>query len=96
MTMHRLFDGKAKSYILIDVKTNSEESSCTKKLFLYGFLLSMLSNMNYVCIHSDTHIDVLRKNTSVMSVSFSVKSLFIMSLIVLYINDNHSMYKMHR
>ncbi len=31
----------------------SEESSCTKKLFLYEFSLSMLSNMNYVCIHSD-------------------------------------------
>jgi hypothetical protein len=52
MTMHRLFDDKAKPYILIDVKTNSEESSCAKKL-LYEFLLSMLSHMNYVCIHSD-------------------------------------------
>ena len=31
----------------------SEESSCAKKLFLYEFLLSMLSYMNYVCIHSD-------------------------------------------
>jgi len=51
--MHRLFDGKARPYILIDVKTNSEEFSCAKKLFLYEFLLSMLSNMNYVCIHSD-------------------------------------------
>ncbi len=53
MTMHRLFDGKAKPYILIDVKTNSKESSCTKKLFLYESSLSMLSNMNYICIHSD-------------------------------------------
>jgi len=51
--MHRLFDDRVKSYILIDVKTNSEESSCMKKLFLYEFSLSMLSNMNYVCIHSD-------------------------------------------
>jgi len=51
--MHRLFDGKARSYILIDVKTNSEKSSCVKKLFLYEFSLSMLSHMNYVCIHSD-------------------------------------------
>jgi len=51
--MHRLFDDKAKPYILIDVKTNSEESSCAKKLFLYGFLLSMLSYMNYIHIHSD-------------------------------------------
>ena len=31
----------------------SEESSCMKKLFLYEFSLSMLSNMNYICIHSD-------------------------------------------
>jgi len=53
MTMHRLFNDRAKSYILIDVKTNSEESSCAKKLFLYEFLLSMLSHMNYVCIHFD-------------------------------------------
>ncbi len=52
--MHRLFDDRAKPYILIDVKTNSEESSSSKKLFLYGFSLSMLSNINYVCIHSDT------------------------------------------
>jgi len=52
--MHRLFDGKAKPYILIDVKTNSEESSCAKKPFLYGFLLSMLSHINYVCIHFDS------------------------------------------
>ncbi len=51
--MHRLFDGRAKPYILIDVKTNSEESSCAKKLFLYGSSLSMLSHMNYVRIHSD-------------------------------------------
>ncbi len=51
--MHRLFDDRVKPYILIDIKTNSEESSCVKKLFLYGFLLSMLSYMNYVCIHSD-------------------------------------------
>jgi len=51
--MHRLFDDRVKPYILIDVKTNSKESSCTKKLFLYGFSLSMLSNMSYVCIHSD-------------------------------------------
>ncbi len=53
MTMHRLFDDRVKSYILIDVKTNSEESSCAKKLFLYEFLLSMLSHMNYIYIHSD-------------------------------------------
>jgi len=52
--MHRLFDDRAKSYILIDVKTNSEESSCAKKLFLYEFSLSMLSYMNYICIYSDT------------------------------------------
>ncbi len=51
--MHRLFDDRAKPYILIDVKTNSEESSCAKKLFLYESSLSMLSHMNYVCIHSD-------------------------------------------
>jgi len=51
--MHRLFDDKAKPYILIDVKTNSKESSCAKKLFLYGFLLNMLSYMNYIHIHSD-------------------------------------------
>jgi len=31
----------------------SEESSSSKKLFLYEFLLNMLSNMNYICIHSD-------------------------------------------
>jgi len=51
--MHKLFNDKVKPYILIDVKTNSEESSCVKKLFLYEFSLSMLSNLNYVCIHSD-------------------------------------------
>ncbi len=56
--MHRLFDGKAKPYILIDVKTNSEESSCVKKLFLYEFLLNMLSHMNYICIHSDNLIQI--------------------------------------
>jgi len=55
--MHRLFNDRVRSYILVNVKTNSEESSCAKKLFLYGFLLSMLSNMNYVCIHSDKHAD---------------------------------------
>ena len=54
--MHRLFDGKVKPYILIDVKTNSKESLCVKKLFLYGFSLSMLSHMNYVCIHSDSSV----------------------------------------
>jgi len=53
MTMHRLFDGRARPYILVDVKTNSEESSCAKKLFLYESLLSMLSHMNYIHIHSD-------------------------------------------
>ncbi len=53
ITMHRLFDDRARSYILIDVKTNSEESSCAKKPFLYGSSLSMFSHMNYVCIHSD-------------------------------------------
>ncbi len=53
MTMHRLFDDKVRPYSLIDVKTNSEESSCAKKLFLYGFLLSMLSHMNYIHIYSD-------------------------------------------
>ncbi len=31
----------------------SDKSSCVKKLFLYEFLLSMLSYMNYLCIHSD-------------------------------------------
>jgi len=51
--MHKLFNDRVRSYILVDVKTNSEESSCAKKLFLYEFLLSMLSYMNYVCIHSD-------------------------------------------
>ncbi len=54
MTMHKLFNDKARSYILIDVKTNSEESSCAKKLFLYEFLLSMLSYMNYICIYFNT------------------------------------------
>jgi len=53
MTIHRLFDDKVRPYILVDVKTNSEESSCAKKLFLYEFLLSMLSYMNYICIHFD-------------------------------------------
>ena len=53
MTMHRLFDGRARPYILVDVKTNSEESSYAKKLFLYEFLLSILSHMNYIHIHSD-------------------------------------------
>ncbi len=53
MTMHRLFNDRARSYILVDVKTNSEESSSSKKLFLYEFSLSMLSHMNYICIHSD-------------------------------------------
>jgi len=56
--MHRLFNDKARSYSLIDVKTNSEESSCAKKLFLYGFLLSMLSYMNYIHIHSDKYIQL--------------------------------------
>jgi hypothetical protein len=42
MTMHRLFDDRARPYILVDVKTNSEESSCAKKLFLYGFCLACL------------------------------------------------------
>ena len=51
--MHRLFDGRVRSYSLINVKTNFKESSCAKKLFLYEFLLSMLSHMNYVHIHSD-------------------------------------------
>ncbi len=51
--MHRLFNDKARPYILIDVKTNSEESSCAKKLFLYEFSLSMLSHMNYIHIYSD-------------------------------------------
>jgi len=49
--MHRLFDDRVRPYSLIDVKTNSKESSYAKKLFLYGFLLNMLSHMNYVCIH---------------------------------------------
>jgi len=51
--MHRLFDDKVRSYSLIDVKTNSEESSCAKKLFLYEFSLSMLSYINYIHIYSD-------------------------------------------
>ncbi len=51
--MHRLFNNRVRSYILVDVKTNSEESSCVKKLFLYEFLLNMLSHMNYICIYSD-------------------------------------------
>ena len=53
MTIHRLFDDKVRPYILIDVKTNSEKSSCAKKLFLYGSSLSMLSHMNYIHIHFD-------------------------------------------
>ncbi len=32
----------------------SEEASSSKKPFLYGSSLSMLSHMNYVHIHSDT------------------------------------------
>jgi len=60
MTMHRLFNDRVKSYILIDVKTNSEESSCAKKLFLYEFLLNMLSYMNYICIHFDMYAVCLR------------------------------------
>jgi membrane-associated HD superfamily phosphohydrolase len=52
MTMHRLFDDRVRPYSLIDVKTNFKESSYAK-LFLYEFLLNMLSYMNYVCIHSD-------------------------------------------
>jgi len=51
--MHRLFNDRVRPYILVDVKTNSEESSCAKKLFLYEFLLNMLSYMNYIHIHSD-------------------------------------------
>ncbi len=51
--MHRLFNDRARSYILVDVKTNSKESSCAKKLFLYEFSLNMLSHMNYICIHFD-------------------------------------------
>ncbi len=58
--MHRLFDDRAKPYILIDVKTNSEESSCAKKLFLYEFSLSMLSHMNYIHIHSDTYQELIK------------------------------------
>jgi len=54
--MHRLFDDRARSYILINVKINSEESLCVKKLFLYEFLLSILSYMNYIYIHSDKNI----------------------------------------
>jgi hypothetical protein len=53
--MYRLFNDKVRPYILIDVKTNSEESSCAKKLFLYEFLLSMLSYINYVCIHFNNY-----------------------------------------
>jgi len=59
MTMHRLFDDRVRLYILVDVKTNSEESSCAKKLFLYEFLLSMLSYINYIHIHSDTDEEML-------------------------------------
>jgi len=66
--MHRLFNDKTRSYILVDVKTNSEESSYAKKLFLYGFLLSMLSNMNYVCIHSDSSILVDSKDLSIFNI----------------------------
>ena len=58
--MHRLFDGKAKPYILINVKTNSEESSCAKKLFLYESSLSMLSHINYICIHFDKFLNSYR------------------------------------
>ncbi len=61
MTIHRLFDDKVRPYILIDVKTNSEKSSCAKKLFLYEFLLSMLSYMNYVCIHFDISADIFNQ-----------------------------------
>ncbi len=53
MTMHRLFNDKVRPYSSINVKTNSEESSYAKKLFLYEFLLSMLSHMNYIHIHFD-------------------------------------------
>ena len=60
MIMHRLFNDKVKPYILIDVKTNSEESSSSKKLFLYGSSLSMLSNTNYVRIHSNKDTVVTR------------------------------------
>ena len=63
--MHRLFNDRVRSYILIDVKTNSEKSSCAKKLFLYEFSLSMLSNMNYVHIHSDNRTQyIVRMTTS--------------------------------
>jgi len=65
--MHRLFNDKAKPYVLIDVKTNSEESSCAKKLFLYGFSLSMLSYMNYICIHSDSYASVSSHECSFFS-----------------------------
>jgi len=51
--MHRLFNDRVRPYILVDVKTNSEESSSSKKLFLYEFSLSMLNHMNYIHIHSD-------------------------------------------
>ncbi len=57
--MHRLFNDRVRPYILVDVKTNSEESSCAKKLFLYGFLLSMLSYMNYIHIHSDRKVNLI-------------------------------------
>jgi len=53
--MHRLFNDRVRSYILVNVKTNSEESSSLKKLFLYEFSLNMLSNMNYIHIHSDIY-----------------------------------------
>jgi len=65
--MHRLFDDRVKPYILIDVKTNSEESSCAKKLFLYGFSLSMLSHMNYIHIHSDNCLFLLSAGSSAPS-----------------------------
>ena len=62
--MHRLFDDRVRPYVLVDVKTNSEESSCVKKLFLYEFSLSMISHMNYVHIHSDSIQDVIKAERS--------------------------------
>jgi len=59
--MHRLFNDRVKPYILVDVKTNSEESSCAKKLFLYESSLSMLSHMNYFCIYSDNYLQFVMR-----------------------------------
>ncbi len=85
MTMHRLFNDRVKPYILIDVKTNSEESLCAKKLFLYEFLLSMLSHMNYIHIHSDNSTQCLLQKSSFSSL---LKKHFIMNTLTFKTVEN--------